>query len=170
MAQIEHGTNTWSHVLTAGVPRWQVFLSKALVTLALMALVAVLVWAALFAAGHLGSMLAPAQALTGAPPYLAAARLLALMWVASFLVIAIQLTIALRFSSFALPVSVGIGGTFIAVAATSSRWGLVFPWLIPVNVLAPDGARSTLAIVIGAVGGLIAFAAMIAWLSRRDWG
>ncbi|WP_420431855.1 ABC transporter permease [Hyphobacterium sp.] len=169
IAQLEHGTNTWSHILTTGVPRWQVFASKALLTIALMAFVSALVWAAIFAAGHLGGALAPANALAGAPPYFAGARLLALMWLASFLVTAIQLAIALRFASFALPVSVGIGGTFVAVAATASRWGLVFPWLLPVNVLATDAARSELAIAIGAIGGLTAFAAMILWLSRKDW-
>jgi lantibiotic transport system permease protein len=68
-----------------------------------------------------------------------------------------------------LPVSVGIGGTFVAVAATSSQWGLVFPWLMPVNVLASEPDRALLAIAIGGIGGLVALTAMIIWLSRRDW-
>lgn len=170
IAQLEHGTNTWSHILTTGVPRWQVFASKALLTIALMAMISALVWAAIFAAGHLGSTLSRANALNGAPPYLAGARLLVMLWLASFLVAAIQLAIALRFASFALPVSVGIGGTFVAVAATASRWGLVFPWLLPVNVLAPDAERSGIAIAVGAIGGIIAFLVMTLWLSRKDWG
>jgi lantibiotic transport system permease protein len=169
LAQLEHATGVWSHILATGTPRWQIFLSKGLIAFALMAATSLLVGLAIFASGHVGGLVMPAEALEGIPPYGQVASILAKMWVASLLVTAFQLAIALRFSSFALPVSVGIGGTFVAVAATSSQWGLVFPWLMPVNVLASEPERAVMAITIGGMGGLIALAAMILWLSRRDW-
>jgi lantibiotic transport system permease protein len=170
LAQLEHSTGVWSHILATGTPRWQIFLSKGLIAFALMGATSLLVGLAIFASGHLGGMLAPAEALEGLPPYGDVFSILSKMWVASLLVTALQLAIALRFSSFALPVSVGIGGTFVAVAATSSRWGLIFPWLMPVNVLASEPDRASLAIAIGGIGGLITLAAMTVWLSRKDWG
>jgi len=169
LAQLEHSTGVWSHILATGTPRWQIFLSKGLIAFALMAATSLLVGLAIFTSGHVGGWIVPAEALEGIPPYGQVASTLMKMWVASLLVTAFQLAIALRFASFALPVSVGIGGTFVAVAATSSQWGLVFPWLMPVNVLASEPERAALAIAIGGIGGLVALAAMILWLSRRDW-
>lgn len=169
LAQLEHSTGVWSHILATGTPRWQIFLSKGLIAFALMGATSLLVGLAIFTSGHVGGLVLPAEALEGIPPYGQIVSILMKMWVASLLVTAFQLAIALRFSSFALPVSVGIGGTFVAVAATSSQWGLVFPWLMPVNVLASEPDRAALAIAIGGIGGLAALAAMIIWLSRRDW-
>ena len=170
LAQLEHSTGVWSHILATGTPRWQIFLSKGLIAFALMGTTSLLVGLAIFASGHVGGILVSTEALEGVPPYGQVVAILAKMWVAGLLVTAFQLAIALRFSSFALPVSVGIGGTFVAVAATSSKWGLVFPWLMPVNVLASEPERALLAITIGGIGGLAALAAMIVWLSRKDWG
>ena len=149
LAQLEHSTGVWSHILATGTPRWQIFLSKGLIAFALMGTTSLLVGLAIFASGHVGGLVMPAEALEGIPPYGQIVSILTKMWAASLLVTAFQLAIALRFSSFALPVSVGIGGTFVAVAATSSKWGLVFPWLMPVNVLAsePELSRTSSAVV-----------------------
>tara|TARA_R110002096_G_scaffold160973_2_gene327295 strand:+ start:129 stop:854 length:726 start_codon:yes stop_codon:yes gene_type:complete len=169
LAQLEHSTNMWSHILALPPAKWKIFTAKWLVAIALMAIASGLVWGSIFAAGHTGNALAPDHAMTGPVPYWEAAKLLGKMFAASILLIAVQLGIALRFNSFALPVSVGVGGTFVAVAATSSKYGIYFPWLLPVNMLASEAERGELALMIGAIGGLALLIAMTIWLARRDW-
>ena len=90
--------------------------------------------------------------------------------IAALCVTALQWLIATRFRSFAVAVSVGIGGTFVAVAATSSKWGLYFPWLMPVNILASEPERADLAMAYGLTGGILIYGLGILWLARRDWG
>ncbi|WP_291845308.1 ABC transporter permease [Maricaulis sp.] len=170
IAQLEHGPNTWSHTLALPVPRWQVFLAKALVSLGLMAVVSAAVALASWTSALVGLQLGSEVEMAGQYDAMLALRLYGWMFVAGLLVMAIQWTLAMRFRSFAAPVSVGIGGTFVAVAATSAEKGLYFPWLMPVNVLASEGSRGDLAIAMGGIGGVIVFALAILWLSRRDWG
>lgn len=170
IAQVEHGPGTWSHTLALPAPRWQIFLAKALVSTGLLAVMSLAVALASYASTTVGLMLNPELTMTGAFDTHLALRLYGLMFVAGLLVMAIQWTLAMRFRSFAVPVSVGIGGTFVAVAATSAQAGLYFPWLMPVNVLAADAGRAELAVMMGGFGGALAFAAAIVWLSRRDWG
>jgi lantibiotic transport system permease protein len=170
IAQVEHGPGTWSHTLALPLSHWQIFLAKALVSTGLLAVMSLAVALASHASTTVGLMLNPELTMTGAFDTRLALRLYGLMFVAGLLVMAIQWTLAMRFRSFAVPVSVGIGGTFVAVAATSAQAGLYFPWLMPVNVLASDAGRAELAVMMGGIGGVLAFAAAIVWLSRRDWG
>ena len=94
--------------------------------------------------------------------------LLARIFVAAWLLVAVQLWIALRFASFVPALATGIAGTFFAVVATSARIGIVLPWQIPVNQLAADPSRANLALAIGGLGGCIALLAMLWSLSRRE--
>ncbi|HAQ35759.1 MAG: ABC transporter [Maricaulis sp.] len=169
LAQMEHGPGTWSQILATPTPKWQVFTGKIVMALALMALVSALIWVSIFASGYVGGWINPEEALAGTPPWWDAAKLLAKMFLASALLIAVQIGVALRFNSFALPVSVGIGGTFVAVAATSSKYGIYFPWLLPINMLASEASRAEFALMLGGLGGAALLAAIVIWLSRRDW-
>jgi ABC-2 type transport system permease protein len=78
------------------------------------------------------------------------------------------LWVALRFRSFVPPLVLGIAGTFAAIAATGSRQGVFFPWLMSTNVLAADPQTQALAIALGGLGGLAALAAMLVHLGRRE--
>jgi ABC-2 type transport system permease protein len=90
------------------------------------------------------------------------------MFAGSLLLIAIQLWAALRFRSFVPPLVIGIGGTFVAVAATASKQGAFFPWLIPTNALATDPEQAAMAIDIGFYGGLAAALLMLIDMSRKE--
>ena len=86
----------------------------------------------------------------------------------AWLLVPVQLWIALRFASFVPALPTGIGGTFFAVVATSAKVGVVLPWQIPVNQLASDPSRAGLALAIGGLGGCLALGAMLWHLSRRE--
>jgi ABC-2 type transport system permease protein len=129
-------------------------------TLALAALTLVAVAAA--------AWIKPAIAPTGSPDLVAFLVLLGRIFLAAWLLVAVQLWIALRFASFVPALATGIGGTFFAVVGTSAKIGVVLPWQIPINQLASDPARAQLALLIGACGGCVALVAMLWHLARRE--
>ena len=168
VAHAEHGPGTWDHLRALPRPRWHLYAAKALCVLGLVAamsvLLAVLATLAVEAAGRLK----PAIAATGTPDFAAYAVLLGRIFLAAWLLVAVQLWVALRYASFVPALAVGIGGTFFAVVATSARAGALMPWQIPVNQLAADPARADLTLALGSIGGCIAFLAMLLHLGRRD--
>lgn len=169
LAQIEHAPRAWSYTLAQPHPRWMVFAAKALVAAALMAVITALVGVTILVGGQVAGAIAPEHALTGSLPWQLLAGILARMWVAGLLVLAIQFGFAMGFANFAVPIVVGIAGTFAAVVATSARAGIYFPWLLPTNILAQDPERAQQALLTGGLGGLALLALVCVWLARRDW-
>lgn len=169
LAQIEHGPKAWSYTLTQPYPKWMVFASKALIAGILMAAVSALLWAAILSGGIIAGEIAPDHALSGALPAGLLAGILSRMWVAGLLVLAIQFAFATGFANFAVPIVVGIAGTFAAVVATSAKAGIYFPWLLATNILAQDPERAQQAFLTGGGTGIALFALTCLWLARRDW-
>ncbi len=168
IAQLEHGPRFWNHLLALPVPRWRIFLAKAAVVVLLIAGMSALLVVLMPLAGSAAELLASGTQLTGRYDLGATAELVGTMFAGSILLISIQLWIALRFRHFVPPLAVGIGGTFVAVAATGSKQGAYFPWLIPTNALANDPASANMAIAIGLWGGLLLLGLMLRDLSRRE--
>lgn len=169
LAQTEHATRAWSDVLALPYPRWKIFVAKAALGAMVMAAISVLLWIAVFVAGVVADAASSQPPLAGTPPLADVALVLLRMWIAGWLVMAIQFAVAMRFANFAAPIVTGIAGTFFAVAATSAKAGVYFPWLLPVNMLAADPARAAQALWLGGAGGLVALAIGCVWLGRRDW-
>lgn len=169
IAQLEHGSRAWSYTLALPYPKWAVFTAKAVIIIFVMGLISALVGVATLLSGIFAGWIAPETAMQGDLPVALLGGMLFKMWLTSLLVVAIQFAVAMRFESFAVPVVVGILGTFVAVVATSAQAGLYFPWLMATNILNSDPARAQLALLMGSVGGILLFGLTIAWLSRRDW-
>ncbi|HEY8591497.1 MAG TPA: ABC transporter permease [Sphingomicrobium sp.] len=169
IAQMEHGPRFWNHLLALPVPRWRIFMAKALVVVLLVAAMMAGLAILMPLAGRLGEALASGQQLTGTLDMWQFVELLATMFKGSLLLIAVQLWAALRFRSFVPPLVIGIGGTFVAVVATGAKQGVWFPWLIPTNALASDPARGEFAIQLGLWGGIAALALMVLDLNRKSF-
>ena len=127
-------------------------------------LLALLTTLAVGAAG----LLKPAVAATGPADIAGYLLLLGRIFLAAWLLVAVQLWVALRYASFVPALAVGIGGTFFAVVATSAKIGAFLPWQIPVNQRASDPARAQLALALGLGGGTMAFGLMLWRMSRRE--
>lgn len=168
VAQIDHGPRAWNHLLALPVPRWRFYAAKAFVVVSLVAGMSAALILLLPLAGSAAEAVAPGRQLTGTYPWRYTASLIATMFAGSLLLIAVQLWAALRFRSFVPPLVIGIGGTFVAVAATASKQGAFFPWLIPTNALASDPQRAATAIDLGLYGGLAAGLLMLIDLSRKE--
>ena len=168
VAQLEHAPRAWNYVLALPVPRWRIFLAKAVVVFGLVAAMSAGLLALMLLAGVVGEAIKPGDVLKGAPSVRQAGETLGLMFAGALLLIVIQLWTALRFRSFVPPLVLGIGGTFVAVAATAAKQGAFFPWLIPVNALASNPARSAMAIELGFFGGLAMLVLMLIHMSRYE--
>ena len=87
---------------------------------------------------------------------------------ASTLMCMIQLWVALRFRSFVPALVLGVGGTFVSVAAAAAREGAYFPWLMPLHIVSTDPTMQRTALFAGGIGGLLTLGAMVVHLGRRE--
>lgn len=168
VAQVDHGPRAWDTLRALPRPRWHIHAAKATIVLGLVAAMTLWLAIATLVAIEAASLAKPGITPTGVRDHGAYFVLLARVFAASFLLVAVQCWIALRYASFVPALALGIGGTFFAVVATSARIGVVLPWQIPVNQLASDPERASVALVIGAIGGVLALGAMLVHLSRRE--
>lgn len=168
IAQIEHAPRAWNHILALPVPRPGIYLAKAIVVVLLCAGMSAGLAVMLPLTGVLAEASKPGVQLTGATPWRYTAELIARMFGGSMLLVAIQLWAALRLRSFVPPLVLGIGGTFVAVAATGAEEGAYFPWLIPVQALANDPEHGANALRLGLFGGLVVLAFMVVAMGRTE--
>ena len=168
VASSEHSHRTWDYLRALPLPRWHLYAAKAVCVLGVVLLMsialALMTWLAAQAAGWWKPTIA-ATGPTGISAYL---WLLGRIFLAAWLLVAVQLWIALRYASFVPALAAGIGGTFFAVVATSAKIGAFLPWQIPVNQLASDPARAHLTLMLGFAGGCIALIAMTWHLGQRE--
>jgi lantibiotic transport system permease protein len=168
VAHTEHGPRSWDYLRVLPRPRWHLLAGKAIVVLAVVAIMTVLLALATLLAIELASWLKPGITPGGKRDVLAFFTLLGRIYLSAWLLIAVQLWVALRYSSFVPALALGIGGTFFAVVATSARIGVILPWQIPVNQLATAPDRATLALAIGALGGALVLVLMLRRLARQE--
>lgn len=168
VAHTEHGPRAWDHLRALPLPRWHLYASKAICVLGVVAAMSLLLALLSVLAVEAAALLKPAIAPLGAPDIRGHLALLGRIFLAAWLLVAVQLWIALRYCSFVPALAVGIGGTFFAVVATSAKIGAILPWQIPVNQLATDPVRVQFTLALGCIGGCLVFAAMLRQLSRRE--
>ena len=168
VAHTEHGPRAWDHLRALPLPRWHLYAAKACCVLAVVAAMSVALALLVVLAMQVAGWWKPVVAATGTADIAGYLLLLGRVFLASWLLVAVQLWIALRDASFVPALAVGIGGTFFAVVATSAKIGAILPWQIPVNQLASDPARAQFALALGCIGGVAMFAAMLWQLSRRE--
>lgn len=167
VAQMEHGPRMWNHLMALPIPRTHLFLAKTAMVLLLCAGMTALLAVLAPAFGRVSDALTPTRALVGSSGWGDFARVLLRMYASAWLLVALQLWVALRWRSFVPPLALGIGGTFVAVVATGSEFGPYFPWLIPANALGSDPSAVTMALLLGVIGGAAGTAALAVDLARR---
>jgi ABC-2 type transport system permease protein len=168
VAHLEHGPRAWDTLRALPRPRWHLPAAKAIVVLAVVGLMHGLLAVAAVVAIEAAAWLVPAVAPAGPRDVAGFAALLGRVYLSAWLLVAVQLWVALRWASFVPALVLGIAGTFFAVVATSAEIGVFLPWQIPVNQLAADPLRGAMALVVGAVGGCIALGLMLRCLARTE--
>jgi hypothetical protein len=168
VAHMEHGPKSWDHLRSLPLPRWRLYAAKAVMVLAVVGIMSVLTLVLTWGAVTLAATIRPDLAPVGPLEMARYAATMGKVFLASILMVAIQLWIALRFASFVPALVVGIGGTFFSVVATSAKQGVFFPWQMPVNMLATEAWRVNTALGLGCGLGLAVLALATAHLSRRE--
>lgn len=163
---IDHAEKNWKHIFALPIPRHSVYTAKFLVAQTLSGASTLVLVLLTLLTGLFFVHIQPGLAAAGPPPYGWLLQHAAMVWLASWLVVAIQTWVSIRWSGFALACGVGIGGTFFAIFAAGARVGAYYPWLLPANVLAPERVRT--AVLLGVAGGLAAAVIGCREFIRRD--
>lgn len=174
VAALDHNAQTWKHVYALPLPRWSIYMAKQLVNLALIAGSMVVV---AFGTMLTGVFLQVSGVLPGGRilpvfPWGALAQSLLLLFLASWLIIAIHTWVSLRWHSFTVASTVGIVATVVGfMVINSDKYSVIFPWSLPVRVagaLVMGTPEAPLSLALGLVGGVV-FALFACWdVTRRD--
>src|SRR5262249_4020008 len=156
----------WKHLFALPVPPYSIYLAKVMVAQSLILISTLILAALIVVVGMAAMQVRPELANAGPAPYGSIAKYAAVVWLASWFIIAIHTWISMRWSGFPIPLGVGIAGTFFALFAASAWIGKYYPWLLPMNIFI--NGRYTSAIVLGVVGGVIAVVAGCFEFIRRD--
>ncbi len=170
LAGIEHGDKQWKHMLALPIPRYTVYAAKLLIATMLTLLSTLVLCVLIVLAGYGLIALRAEFASAGAPNYGWIAKHASMVWLASWLIIAIHTWIAIRWPSMTVALGAGVGGTFFALFAASARVGKYYPWLLPVNTMGivQNENRLTAALILGGAGGVLAAILGCIEFVRRD--
>ncbi|KGO98181.1 hypothetical protein N791_04150 [Lysobacter defluvii IMMIB APB-9 = DSM 18482] len=169
LAALEHGNRQWKHLFALAVPRWHHYAAKATAMACLVAGAHLVLLVLAPLGGWLVGEARPALGIAGPVPWAFLLARVGAILAASGLMMALQLWIALRWSSFTVAVGAGMAATVAGfLIGQSERFGKFYPWSMPVATLFDDGERMQALSVAGAGGALLAGLAALALLLRRD--
>jgi hypothetical protein len=163
---IDHGDRQWKHIFALPVSRYAVYFAKVIVAQVLILISTFILAALIVGVGIASTYLRAELANAGPPPFGFIAKNAMLVWLASWLIIAIHTWVSMRWSGFPIPLGTGIAGTFFALFAASASVGKYYPWLLPMNIFLQG--RATTAVVLGVAGGIIATVVGCFEFVRRD--
>ena len=168
LAGIEHSDRQWKHLLALPVPRAVHYLAKWFALVALL-LATAIVFVGLIAVGGWTLMhIHPSSGLGGWPPWWWLLRSGIGMVAAALFMAAIQLWVAIRWSSFTIAVAVGMSATVAGFVIGQSRFGHLYPWTMPVQLFAKNGQHATFALAASVLGATVVLAFSLWEFSRRE--
>jgi hypothetical protein len=168
LAGIEHNDRQWKHLLALPVPRSAHYLAKWAALTGLLFGTA-LVFVGLIAVGGWTLMyIRPETGLGGWPPWWWLLQRCTGMVMAALFMAAIQLWVAVRWSSFTIAVAVGMSATVAGFLAGQSRFGHWYPWSMPVELFVRNGQHAAFAITASVLGAAAVLAFSLWEFSRRE--
>jgi lantibiotic transport system permease protein len=166
---IENGEKNWKHLFALPVPRGTIYATKLFAVVALIGLSTAVLFAGAVAAGCLLGALKPQyQVGFSNLPWNEMVRPFLFSYLCAWLMIAIQIWVSVRWQTFTVALGTGISATVIGyVLINSEKWGKIYPYTLPANVLMPNG-NITRAVVISLIGFVIAAILGGYEFTRRD--
>lgn len=171
LAGWEHGNNTWKLLYAQPVPRWMITAAKQFSGLVLLGISHLFLGIAVIGTGLLLNRIDPSLGLTARIPWLTMIGYSLLIFLISWLIIAVHSFVSLRWSSFVVAMAVGVVATMSGVFfIRSEEYAPFYPWAMQgliANKLLEDG-WPVAQLVWGIGGGLLIFLVSNWYLSRRD--
>lgn len=169
LAQLEHGSRMWNHLLVLPQRRSTLLVAKVAVATLLLIAMQLFVYAGLYTAGWLVGALIPGHKLVGDRQFDDMAAGMLRMAAGAMPMLVLQLWVALRWRSFVVPLVIGILGTFFALVITASNVKLYIPWLLQIYALLWPKPAGVIGLYAGIFGGVLTLLAMLWDLSRREF-
>lgn len=165
--QIEYRGRAWDHLLSLPIARWKIYAAKAVVMSAMLTIMTAMAFLFAAAGASLSGVIVDLSPVGDFGARTLSVAIANITGSALFLT-AILTWAALRFSSFLVPLALGIGGTLVSVAmlmlqTDKADW---FPWILP--TLTGRYPNEQWYVWYGLAGGLLIFALMTMDLCRRE--
>jgi lantibiotic transport system permease protein len=170
LGNLEHGSQQWKHLFALPVARTSIYMAKQVSAMVIIAISLAALYVYILLSGLAFRWIAPGLGFEATPPWLTLAKDLALIYVASWLLISIHTWVGLRWPGFVLPVAAGIVAVVVSVIVVQSDYGGWFPWTMTVTVLNAlrEGTMPLSQLLGGALGG-VAVCLLGCWdVTRRD--
>jgi len=170
LAGLEHGNHQWKHLFALPLPKGVHYLAKLISMTGMLALAMFVLCVLIPLGGSLLNMLQPKLSIAGAPPLGDIAQSLLAIFAAGLLITALHTWIALRWRSFTVSVSIGIVATVAGFLIMQSKdYGYLYPWSMPMSVLAGNGMHMAFVVKAGLIGGaLVTLAGLWGFVRRED--
>jgi hypothetical protein len=169
LAGLEHTERQWKHLLALPLPRSAHYLAKWMVLVAMVALAMAVLTLLVPLGGAVLMLSGNPLGLSGAPPWMFLLTRSAAILAASCFIISLHTWISIRWSSFTVAVATGMSATVAGfLIAQSARFGHLYPWSMPMHVLAGQGERIGIVVLAGMLGGAAVLLLGLADFVRRD--
>lgn len=154
LAGLEHANQQWKHLLALPLPRSAHYLAKQVALSGMLALAMALLAIFIVLGGIILGVLQPAFGIAGAPPWNYLIKGVSACFAASLLIVSLHNWISIRWRSFTVVVSVGMGATVAGyLIGQSERFGHLYPWSMPAQVFSGKGEWIGFVVVAGVLGG-----------------
>lgn len=168
-ANFEHQANQWKYLFALPFPRTAIYGAKWILSLALLAISSLILWAGMLFQGWLMRYMVPGFGFEAAPPVIWTLKGALGIYLAAVLIVTIHAWVSLRWKNLTLALGFGVGALVTNVFAFHSETvGRFFPWSLPMRIRSVPGADPLESILLSLVGALIV-AVLGGWnLTRRD--
>jgi lantibiotic transport system permease protein len=156
LGALESSEKNWKHIFALPIPRGAIYSAKIITTIGIIGLSKIVLLVGTIGAGVLLGLLKPDYQLSlSSFPFRQMLLMYLTTYLLSWMMITIQMWVSVRWQSFTISVSTGISATvFGYMLINSAKWGRIYPWTLPVNVLVANG-NITRALMISLIGGLL---------------
>jgi hypothetical protein len=170
LAGLENTAKNWKSLLALPAPRWTVYVSKLVVTIALLWAAHAVLIGGTIGSGRLLKLLHPDLSLGSMPLSPFVVPMLRVS-VSALLAVAIQHWVSLRWQSYTVAMGFGMCAMIIGIfAIQSSLLGSWFPWSLPIRAVLNGAAGQDRITAVAVVGATVA-AALGCWgFVRREIG
>ena len=167
---LEYATTGWLRVFTWPAPRWVVPAAKLCALLTLLSLACTCLVVGCLAGPRIVDAIHPGLALPEPVPVAEILLRSGRVFAAGLLFVAIQNLVSLWWASMTVSLGVAVVGTFVGLVASGWKYGVYYPWIVPVRTLYGQAGEPGIALTVGVVGGVLLLIATLVCAARREPG